>query len=401
MSLPSSGAISFSQINTELGRSSTAQISLGCSTVRTLFGQASGSVDMNTGHGKAASGSVTFTTPGCYSWTVPSGVTSISILAISGGSSGSVAGVCHLGPAYDCCGRLMYNATYYHSGQGGRGGALGWRNNFSVTPGQTLYIKVAYNSRSYGCRYGNYYGDISYVTTCRNNTNYCTYYHSAWQKAIVIPAGPTSKCSYTANLTQNGYNVGPQSPSCVGSLTKGSHPFSLTSQGGNFAATVRGTFAYNYYPGSGVDSSRRTGGGGGGGPNLINQNGSYCYAWSAPAWGSSYGTGGTVSTTGCHSAGIGGANSCYFSSSGQGNTCSGGSGGNAGNPGYGTGALFGSGSSAGGASGYGAGGQGACAPCSGYLSSGDTNNNSGSGAVRIVWPGSSRGWPNNNVNYGC
>jgi hypothetical protein len=53
MTLPASGAISFSNINTELCRSSTAQLSMNCSSVRTLFGQASGAICMNTGHGKS------------------------------------------------------------------------------------------------------------------------------------------------------------------------------------------------------------------------------------------------------------------------------------------------------------------------------------------------------------
>ena len=53
MALPSSGAISFSQINTELGVSSTAQRSLNDSTTRTLFGKASGAISMSDGYGKA------------------------------------------------------------------------------------------------------------------------------------------------------------------------------------------------------------------------------------------------------------------------------------------------------------------------------------------------------------
>jgi hypothetical protein len=41
------------QVNTELGRSATAQIDMNDSGVRTLFGIASGAINMNTGHGKA------------------------------------------------------------------------------------------------------------------------------------------------------------------------------------------------------------------------------------------------------------------------------------------------------------------------------------------------------------
>jgi hypothetical protein len=53
MALPSSGAISFSNVDTELGYSSSAQISLNDAAVRTLFGISSGAIDMNTGHGKS------------------------------------------------------------------------------------------------------------------------------------------------------------------------------------------------------------------------------------------------------------------------------------------------------------------------------------------------------------
>lgn len=53
MALPASGSISLDQVNTELGLSSTARISLDDGVVRTLFGKASGAVAMADGYGKA------------------------------------------------------------------------------------------------------------------------------------------------------------------------------------------------------------------------------------------------------------------------------------------------------------------------------------------------------------
>ena len=53
MALPASGAISFRDINVELGLSPTAQISLGSPNVRTLFGIGSGAIAMSAGYGKS------------------------------------------------------------------------------------------------------------------------------------------------------------------------------------------------------------------------------------------------------------------------------------------------------------------------------------------------------------
>ena len=65
-------------------------------------------------------GQVAYTTTGTYSWTAPAGVTSVSVVAVGGGGGGG----------------------YTWSSGGGGGGGLGWKNNISVTPGQTYTVVV-------------------------------------------------------------------------------------------------------------------------------------------------------------------------------------------------------------------------------------------------------------------
>lgn len=53
MALPASGSIKLSDVNTELGLTSTAAITLGTAGVRTLFGIGSGGIKLGDGYGKA------------------------------------------------------------------------------------------------------------------------------------------------------------------------------------------------------------------------------------------------------------------------------------------------------------------------------------------------------------
>ena len=68
-----------------------------------------------------------YTTPGTYNWTCPAGVTSVSAVCVGAGGAGGARGT-HL--------------TNGSSAQGGYGGGLGWKNNISVTPGQTYTVVV-------------------------------------------------------------------------------------------------------------------------------------------------------------------------------------------------------------------------------------------------------------------
>jgi hypothetical protein len=138
MTLPASGAISLSQVNTELGLSSSATITMNDTAVRTLFGQASGTVDMNTGHGKsyrvsisttfssnaqdqtvnissiggyvAGKSDVSINIPGSGTFLIASSVSTIA-LTITGGTAGDTVTVNNNGRIFG------------HGGQGGSGGS--------------------------------------------------------------------------------------------------------------------------------------------------------------------------------------------------------------------------------------------------------------------------------------
>ena len=122
MALPSSGAISFSNINTELGVSSTTQRSLNDSAVRTLFGIPSGAIDMNTGHGKSNYTPTKRIATSNQTITVPSGATSATIKLFGAGG---------------------YNSHY----NGGYGAYV--IGNFAVQPGDTLYFGLAGDNYAY------------------------------------------------------------------------------------------------------------------------------------------------------------------------------------------------------------------------------------------------------------
>jgi hypothetical protein len=81
---------------------------------------------------------------GTFSWTAPSGITSVSVVAVGGGSSGANS----------------------WASAGGSGGGLGWKNNITVVPGQSYTVKVGRGqSGSDGNNYGgnSYFIDISTV----------------------------------------------------------------------------------------------------------------------------------------------------------------------------------------------------------------------------------------------
>lgn len=115
--LPASGQISIGLVSVEILRSSTATTGLNETDVRTLFGQPSGSVDLNTGHGKrwVVPNSNTFTSSGSFS--VPR-YEYITVQVWGGGGGGGGGGG---------------NDSWAYGYNGGEGGAGGSTTAYSLT----------------------------------------------------------------------------------------------------------------------------------------------------------------------------------------------------------------------------------------------------------------------------
>lgn len=100
----------------------------------TSIGEFSSSVEVSTQRGKLVvplhatgilppEGAVLFTTVGTHSWTVPHGISSVSVVCIGGGGGGGT-----------------YNVGNYQGGGGG--GALAFKNNIPITGGQVIEVVV-------------------------------------------------------------------------------------------------------------------------------------------------------------------------------------------------------------------------------------------------------------------
>lgn len=292
-------------------------------------------------------GQQAYTTPGTYSWTAPSGVTSVSVVAVGGGGAGGGRGT---------------HITNGSGGQGGSGGGLGWKNNITVVPGQSYTIVVGAGGLPGAANDDGGSGGNSYFI---NTSTICGF------------GGPGGRAGSNANVgspqaggsyTGDGGGIGGSGGIGQNTTSSPSNP----SGGGGGAGGYSGTGGaggnanvYNVYNGGGT----ATGGGGGGGSSGGVASGGYRIG---------SGGGGGVGIFGEGSSGVGGAQPTYFAVATYGGQ--GGSGGisannNSFNGGYTPG-------SDGGSFGGGGGGHG--------LSPGPRPG--AGGAVRIIW-GAGRSFP--------
>lgn len=92
-------------------------------TTTSTVGVSGVSAPSNSVTATVATGQQLYGTPGTYSWTAPTGVTKVSVIAVGGGANGGLGG----------------GAS---SGAGGGGGALAYTNNLTVTPGAGYTVVV-------------------------------------------------------------------------------------------------------------------------------------------------------------------------------------------------------------------------------------------------------------------
>lgn len=251
-------------------------------------------------------GQQAYTTAGTYSWVAPTGVTSVSVVAVAGGGGGGYT-------------------------TGGGGGELRYKNNVAVTPGNSYTV-------------------------------------------VVGAAG-----------TDNYSNAGTDG---------GNSTFNTTT-----VVATKGTKGFGGFPkANGVGGSGGTGDGGGNGGNGGNTAGGAYYGGGGGAGG--YAGNGGAGASGCGTGnggagaggGGGGGGAFYFGKAGGGGVGILGQGANgAAGPGGNVSSNGGGGGSGGTDGGYGGGVYG------GGGGGGSSDGNAGVGAVRIIWPGTTRSFPSTNT----
>ena len=365
MALNSSGAISLGGSTTgqsvalELGQSATAAISLNDTAVRTLAGVSSGAISLYNFYSKSniATGSQIYTTPGTYSWVVPAGVTSVSVLIVGAGGNGGSGGQYE---CFCCCTGRVY-VTKFGGGGGGSGGSLR-ANNISVTPGTTKTVVVAAPTSNCVPSTNTYFCACNYLSVRGggggNGRGAPGYRYNTCGPASAGYSGAYGGYGGSTGNKNSSYQAGGGGGAGAPGYNYPTGTLSCASQGGNGSA-------YTSQQGAGISGRPGQGSGGGGSGGR-----GYC-------GGRGGGGGGGVGLTGGGADGVGGCNNTGTGWPGTGGSCGSG-GGFPSNQTGGCGADFGSG-----------GGGGA--------SNGSLGGTGGSAAVRIVWPGNTRQFPTTNV----
>lgn len=302
------------------------------------------------------------TTPGdnvstTYSFVVPAGVTSISVVCVGAGGGGG------------------YNLTQNNSFNcGGSGGGLAWANNISVTPGETLEV-IAGRPGVFGFVNGAPgMGGPSHIRRVSTNTIFA---RALGGEQPVGGGGTKPPGGTVVNGTGGTGGRGNQGITNGGPGGGAGGAAGYTGNGGNGRGVISPT-----------DATAGAGGGGGGGYYGGSYQGGPPYYQD---WQNGGGGGGGVELLGQGSNGAAGVIGSFNTSGGGGGGSGGANGTNSGSANGGSGGKYGGGGGGG-----------------GFYSEynpdlGETQTypqpgaNGGLGAVRIIWPGDTRQFPSTNT----
>lgn len=212
-----------------------------------------------------AQGQQAYTTAGTYSWVVPAGVTSVSVLTVGGGGGGggSSGGTCT-------------------GGSGGGGGSLAYVNNLSVTPAETLTVIVGASGTTGGA--GNC-GTIGGDSKFSRSSTALTWAYGG-NRGRVCGSSTAARSSAPCGVSQTYYaGGGASATSYIGSGGGGAGGYAGTGGTGNTGSGVAG--AGGGGGGGGVSTANM--GSGGGGVGILGQGSN----GSAPSGGGSCGAGGS------------------------------------------------------------------------------------------------------------
>ena len=230
-----------------------------------------------------------YTTPGTYTFIVPAGVTSLSMVVISGGGAGKPG-------------------DPDAQGNGGGGGGLGYANNVSVSGGQSLLVQIGIIHTNSATQAPDSYVRLPNITyPCWANGGYGGNYSDRRGGAIYPGHGTAGGSGGVGGAGED--NGGGGGGGCGGYAGNGGNGGATNGSNAASNSSGGGGGGFSYYNDAGVQYQEIHVGGNGGGVGLL---GSGSTGVGAAGGGYSAGGNGGTGGNGSDKLGAGGGGGGYF-----------------------------------------------------------------------------------------